>query len=807
MKKHTKIKGMLLTLASLLSLTACEDKEEMMQFEFVSTIEQMQSDNNAKVHLVNEEWIYWEPNDKISISSDTWTGTPSMGYLTGSGGQYEDYNGTFLSELTWDSKYFLGLHPYSDQNVITHSGTKADFSTIKLLVPTTQGYRNDVSFATDVIPMVAWYGGEWDDKPHSEAFNLNFRAMAAIVRLQFYNATEGQHNITSITVEEVSDTPKPLTGLFPVLNYKTYDPFLDKNVSNIENVGYTITLQMPGGSLPFMKDSLRSFYLVLPAVAHRDVTTDYKLRVTVNTTDGHFTKDVSVHTRRNGITYLRAIGITSLTAGEWDVEPGLVGNGTEERPFKIYTLADLTHLRDCFNNPRTGGDVYINGQKVTANTWFRIMRSDIILNKTNWTTGINNFTGHMTYYSNAARTTHGITNRSCVPLFNSIGTYGHVKGLAIVTDSLINLSTDAHVDTLDYSPLCHTNKGTIENCRNISNTISTDDNKRFYGKPGGVSTYAGICVMNKGTIIGSDCGVIRILHNNSDFGGICKNNQGTIKGCILSSPASIAGSGGDRGGICLTNEGVVQDCYTDISYNNFTDAANWGGIVYNNQNGASHIVKNCYMSANAILRANGTVGGIVNTNGGIVDYCYVETHALSGNNVGGIVANLNGGEVRNCFIDDSSLFITLRTVGGAHYAGGIVATQSGGSITNCYALLKHFVVSSSDATGIYGTLVGHMTTTSATVNNCYTLEVDATTPQFYGTKTNGTLTNCHLVGGTQADVNDCITTVDNTTLGTLLSSLNSNRGTNGYEWTRGSTPSAHSAPSLKAPTATKYRHR
>lgn len=821
--KHFKIAALLLT--SLLALTACED-DQVARYDFTATVEQMASENNnSKVYLLNEEWIYWEIGDMISIGCDqgipeTTDGSPKgSAYLTGASGDYENYNGSFATTLNWGAKYFLSLHPYDAANVITQEAEgSANFTTIKLRLKPVQTYRNDekgdYTFDRQVLPMVAWYGGEWTSSPYT-AFNLDFRSLAGLVRLQFYNKTTNA-NITSIVVTEISDSPKQLCGMFDVKNYKTYDPHLESAANTTEN--QTVTLSMPGattenpgsGSLAFATNDLKSFYLVLPAVAGRETTTSYKLQVTVNTDRGSFTKNVTVPVRRNGITYLQAIGIT-----EWDgttsrTEPGLVGNGTQERPFKIYNIKDLRHLHQCFENPDGSGNVYINGQQVTADTWFRIMRSDIKLNNLNWPSGIKNFKGHMTYYSNAAgagsRVTHGITNRSCRPLFHSISAYGHVKGLAIVTDSLLDFNNLGSGS--DYSPLCNTNYGTIEDCRNISPSSGvTDENKRFEGKTGQGSCYAGICVENRGTIVGCDCAVIRDLNNSSRFAGICyNNNTGTIKACVLASPASISGAT-RAGGICYRNEGIVEDCYSDISYNNTAnESTNWGGIVYQNATGSSHIVRNCYLSANAIIRTRGNVGAIVCENNANVDYCRNESSSLYGSNVGGIVATLAGGEVRNCYVDDSALFITLYPASGTHSAGGIVAEQTGGSISNCYSLVKHFVVSSTDATGVYGTLVGRITAPTATVNNCYALEVDAATPQFYGTKTNGTLTNCHLVGGTQPDVNDCITTVNNTTLGTLLTNLNANKPANGNTWLRGSNTDK-SAPMLAAPAGTKQRRR
>ena len=64
--KHFKIGALLLT--ALLALTACEDEQQVASYDFTATVEQMASENNnSKVYLLNEEWIYWEMGDMISI--------------------------------------------------------------------------------------------------------------------------------------------------------------------------------------------------------------------------------------------------------------------------------------------------------------------------------------------------------------------------------------------------------------------------------------------------------------------------------------------------------------------------------------------------------------------------------------------------------------------------------------------------------------------------------------------------------------------------------------------------------------------
>lgn len=807
--KHFKIGALLLT--ALLALTACEDEKEAVRYEFTATVEQMASENNnSKVYLLNEEWIYWEMGDMISIGCDQGIPDPTDGspkgsaYLTGASGDYENYNGSFATTLNWGAKYFLGLHPYDAANKIKEAGAgDANFNEIKLRLKPEQPYRTDekgdYTFDRQVLPMVAWYGGRWDDSPSSTAFNLDFRSLAGLVRLQFYNKTGAAHTIQNI---EVTCADKQLSGMFNVNNYKTYDPYLSS--TSTDDVNKKVTLTMPGGGLAFEANALKSFYLVLPAIAGRDVTTNYTLTVKVNTEDNkYFQGTVTVPLRRNGITYLRAIGITNLETN--GAEAGLVGNGTEARPFKVYSYAELLYLRNCFNNPE-GGNVYVNGQKVLPTTRFRIMRNDITLDPATWDRGIVNFQGKLDYAANESAQDNntsnpGITNNTLYPLFESISTGGEVKGLTVRCSGTIEATTQNNI-----SPFCLTNNGTIENC-NINSAGST---LTFNAKKNGTTIFAGICHTNSGTIRGCGCTVrgtfTRLNSSNpTHFAGICYTNSGTITGCYASSDMLVGGSAAQAAGICHTNNGTVNDSYYAARLNN-VGATAWGAIVYQNNN--SGTVTNCYSGDGATLlstQANSSIGGIVGLNSGTINNCRCYTQ-LRADKVGGIAVSHSAGTIKNSYINDSLFVLTVNASTSAHYAGGLVAEMSGGTLDNSFALVNR--VTTHDNSALYGSVVGHLT--GGTINNCYGLSTSSTSTKFYGDKTGGTLTLCHLVGGTQADV-DCITTVTNANLADLLTSLNANRGSNNA-WTRGTlsgndTFDKDRAPSLVVSSSSKHRNR
>lgn len=799
--------------ALTLTLAGCNDDDIKREYTLNATMEQLQDASNTKVRLYNEQWTYWEYNDNITVRGDQ-SVKQDLGWLVGSSTDYEDYNGVFATQLEEiegnTSTYFLALFPANDNHVIANNNNSSNkcFTGTTIYLEKTQHYRDDSSYARDVLPMVAWYGGRaWGDNPDTEDPNpprLDFHSLAGLVRLQLLNGTNSTKHISSITLTSLAGsggyTAKRLHGSFPIQNLYVFNASLGDSAytSGDEN---TLTLDMSqaeGGSLVFAPNDLKSFYIVLPAFHGMDTSSCYRLQMTVNTTEGDaFSKTFSVRTRRNGITYLRAINVTNFSSGPSN-NPTLVGNGTSTRPFKIYTLDDLVYIRSCFANPAGDGFVYVNGQKVTANTWFRIMRSDINLSPSVWNEGgISNFTGHMTYYANVSNyhdTTAltGITNNSTKPLFESIGANGVVDGLAIRCDSTITIGGN-------YSPLCATNNGKIVNCHT---------GKQAAGRSpyiGSATSFSGICALNNGIIEGCGCSYQGQTSTGAKFSGICNINNGTIRGCYAASPMEVTGPT-TAAGVCHDNNGTVEDCYFAARINNGT---RWAGIVYNNNSG--HTVQHCYFGDGSMLFAD-TVGGIVAVNNGTIDYCWGNGN-LRGDKVGGIAATVgSNGTITNCYINDSAYYFTIRSTGTRHMGGGLAAeVMSGGSIRNSYVVMRNIM---QPAGSVFGAVVGYIRT-GGTINNCYGL-MDSTTvtPRFYGTSQSDALgsvfLHCHLVSGTQAGVNRIYaknsTDGELNDLDELLNDLNTNRGTY-VEWER-SNSGNNTTPQLKAytrPTSKYFR--
>ena len=740
---------------SLFTVSCEKEKEGEGSYSFSASIENLSTEDAAtKVRLVDEQWVYWEVGDSISIASDK-SSSPTAAILANTGGpNYPDFNGTFISELPWESQYFLGLFPYSANNVASGSDGSSDFGTPKIELVARQPFRSDLTFARKVFPMVAWYGGHWDETPGS-AYNLDFHSLAGIVRIQFVNATP------ACTIKEVritSTDDKQLKGIFDVKDYKKDNPYLSSTSTAEEDK--TVTLYCGDEGRSFANGELVTFYLVLPAFDPSvAANSQFALRMEIENTSGKVcTRTFSARVRRTGITYMRALEVTNWESGVTAVR--LSGNGTAERPFRIYSVDDLVYLRDCYNSVERK----INGQDISANTHIWLMRSDIVLNSTNWNMGIKNFVGHIEDKSNAD--VPGITSTSSHPLFESVNAGGTVERIALKAE--VNYSGES-----DFSPFCVTNRGTLKDCvlkppvANPSGVVSSP-----------FANLAGICVNNYGTI--EACrneGNLSAAARN--IGCIClfNENGAVVKSCQLSTPF-LVNRASCVGGIVYENKAgaTVRDCLYAVSTTGST--SRWGGIVYQNNGTVEH----CYVNNSIITTLS--LGGIVNKQlGGTINYCDCRAQ-LHAPNVGGIVDTISGGKIVNCFVNHvSAQIIRTSSTSANRSAGGIAAYMLGGSIENSFVNVPHITAQGSG--GVLGGLVG--TCTGGSAVNCYSYETTAAAPSFFGSNTTATFTNCYLVEGTQTGITSKTEAQAKANDG-LVSDLNGNVPSGGKSWVLSGVP-------------------
>lgn len=725
-KMRHRIFHILLGFVALVLMTGCRHDLELVPVVFTATLEQPTNDDGSKIYLDNERWIYWEVGDEISIAGDN-SSAAATGRLINASFDADRFNGVFTTTLEDAATYFLGLHPMDSRNVIAGHAGQADF-TAKIYLPDTQtrrtDERGDLTFDKQIYPMVGWYGDTGGDTA-----NLDFHALAGIVRLNLFNLSGDQKTLKQIEI--TSEDNRQLKGLFNVNDYKIEDPYL----TPLENttVNQTVILYCGENGLPFSASYLHTFYLVLPALHGRGDTANYYLSMKVIATDNtYMIKKFRVPVRRTGLTNMQAMGITDWSDGSDASDngagtPGLSGCGTQSRPFKVYNINDLTYMRDCYNVGGGTGTRYINGQPITENTYITLMRSDIELTNENWEVGIKNFVGHFNTVSNMSNP--GIIDHCHnAPLFESIGVNGEVDGITL--KSAVTFSTHG----TGVSPFCNTNNGTIRDC--VITTIPGSADKNISMD----APFAGICVHNLGTIEGCRFQSKVELGNGENFAGICIENSGTVKGCQLASVAlTLDASGTTAAGICYSNltDGTVCDSYFAADVAN--SSIDWAGIVFEN----SGTVEHCYFSATGHIYTSEDAAGIVmNNTAGKVNYCWV-AGPMRGVNISGIVQNLSGGQVINCFNSHNAM-ITLTDANSV--GGGLVGSMSGGSIENSYVYditMMRLVMSA-----VMGGIVG--SGTGGTINNCYDYESSHTV---YGNVSSGvTINHSYIVAGSQSGV-------------------------------------------------------
>ncbi len=446
---------------------------------------------------------------------------------------------------------------------------------------------------------------------------------------------------------------------------------------------------------------------------------------------GTFTKNLKVDIRRNCITMMQAIDIQNWAPNTGQTNVHLVGCGTKERPFQIYTYKELVEARDACNSGNT-----INGQQITQNTWFKVVRADITLNEGGsagqandaahsqdrtygpWTEGFRNFKGHFRCSSNHP-TLHGIVNNSPVPLFESVSSEGEIDSVTVRGTVRVNSTKGKNL-----SPLCLENSGKLSNCVNQVNYDCKDN-------------VAGVCAVNKGTIYGCRNEGTLTTSNNKNIAGICLENQSgkKIRYCVVLATAQMKGGNNSHiGGIVLTNSGIVENSYLNVNMSNAN--GDWGGVAYSNAGDIQH----CHVAG--ALTTKGQVGGICNLNTGTIVDCYNQmTHLQGSTYVGGIAAYMTAGTVRNCYVDGTSDG-TITSNNNSAQVGGMVGYITGGDIMNGYCVFNcHLGHSNNDGSQVGGCVGTVNSTNDVTIWNVYSSYNVGFIGSLMGTK--ATISNCY----------------------------------------------------------------
>lgn len=674
----------------------------------------MGQEYDGKNFLLNEHFLVFEPDDEVLLWKDSTNyalaHSSSEGrtvQLWGSeahdsrGYSYRDNNNDKY-DFTTDELY--GVYPSSAMMSGTggeHPIDKVSTTNLKpepiINYPSSWNYRaddkSDFTFGKEAFPMVAYRAGNG---------NIGFHSVSGIARIQLFSVSSAASEIQSIKFTEVGNehesVSKQISGSFTVKGIKTEHPFVEGN----DKTPSESSIEICGIGKQVSETNLLTFYLPLPATKsgyNESVTVEnYNLRMVVSNKDGNtFTKDFSVDIRRNCITMVPAIQIKGWTASaEGDVH--LVGCGTKARPFQVYTFDELVKVRDAYN----AQNGTINGQALTENTYIAIVRNDITLddpyntsssdkhNQWNshgvWSVGIKDFKGHLVMRSNHP-TLHGICNNSRIPLFESVTSLGHVDSVSIrggfvKETEMVN----------NYSPLCWTNEGTMNNCVNLCHA-------KMKGN------MAGICITNSGTLNGCrNEGKLEDMStaDGTRLAGICLDNSGTVQNCVA-IVSGVLSTRNTAGGLVHTNTGMVRSSYVNL--NNTSGKGHLGGLVYQNDSK----VQNCYVNGSFSTLTSYGVGGIAYVNAGYIVDCRNEMLSLKGSKcVGGIAARMTGGEIRNCCLRGPG---NITTNTDQVECGGLVGYMTGGMIENCYNVFNCHLGHSNQGSTVGGA-VGRIETTS-----------------------------------------------------------------------------------------------
>lgn len=686
-------------------LTSCKDEVELIDVDFSSLMEQPNGEDSSKTYLAMERYIHWESTDKVMVFSgddgpwtDDWTQrrevsvVPSSDKRFGSislpGFQYADnYYGIYpsISAVSDNPKQIVFPSSYDYSGVSVESGVTG---------------TNYLSYPKPGFPMVAYHNSTdrwYHDTDNENLPAFDFHSLVGLVRLQFSLSSAASFNLSKIVISNYDNNAK-IAGKFNIydIGLDSHGDYIDHNepyVSFRDNET-SITLNM--GKITVAPGKLITIYVPLPATENaRTNTQDYKLQLDFYDYESNtikYRKGVDAKIRRNQISFFPVLYLDKIST---DADyTGIVGCGTQQRPFQIYTPDDMIKVRNAFNNGTT-----INGQTVTNDTYFRVVRSDIVLGSS-WNEGIRNFKGHFTYSAGHA-TNAGITNNGSAPIFESIDAGAVVEG--------INVKGSATANTNPFSPLCHTNNGTISDCHFLGSLSS------------GSRNLAGICAVNgtTGRLVNcSNRGTITATATGSSAAGICYTNNGTISAFTITS--SDVKAQNSAAGICYTNTGTVENSQVNLSYGSQSTPITYGfgGLVYTNE--TTGIIRNCEVLGS--LFSTQEFGGICHTNKNLVDACRVGITFVRGATVnesqyvGGVAARQTGNnaaEIRNCF-NSSAQSANLQA--GVGYCGGIVGFISSGYVRNCFTNLEVAYTNLNH----YGMIAGYIATPSGnTIQNCY----------------------------------------------------------------------------------------
>lgn len=443
------------------------------------------------------------------------------------------------------------------------------------------------------------------------------------------------------------------------------------------------------------------------------------------------------------------------------------GSGTEEDPYQIGSLADITELANNVNN---GVSTY-SGEyfKITAN--ISNVTKPIGMGK--WEGGNLVFR----YFSgNIDGDGHTITlNIPEIMYTRHSALIGYMKGSATIK----NLTVDGNVvgnfasaGIVAYIESNDSDSFNFINCHNKANI-----NVRYNDYGGIIGGFYG-----KGSLTISDCSndgsitsIDGVFGNIGGILGFCQNGNVTINNCTNSGEINCPKSqqiGGIVGNIGLMNKesmsNFITNCTNTASINGLFRLGGIAGYI------KYTTINKCESKATNIIANKTYAGGIVaeaDVNS-IIRNCINKTdivYKYDGDyyyeHIGGIVGKANNAIIENCYN------IASVTAENAYYVGGIVGKTDNVTINNCYNGGK-VVGTTKDGLDYTSVLIGQYS--GGTYTNLFSRCDDGSCSNIYAYKSNtpSTIENCKFFKHPSETNDECNVEPDTRGDNSLLQALN-----------------------------------
>ncbi|MBP5468191.1 MAG: hypothetical protein J6Z11_02980 [Candidatus Riflebacteria bacterium] len=560
-----------------------------------------------------------------------------------------DYANGNTFTITTEDKATVSLKSVSEAFPVKDSPIELEFSKD---IPWTVQDQEKISIDNDVI--ITSY--QYNDKvlalgfsgklQYSKTYKVSVADFEAVVNNDNLTFTTQSLEVTPV-ISSASQNIAPNTeGLLSVLQPKFFVNFGKEIASTTLAIG---SIKFNGGDLPESCEitfDAASTTATIQFTENLDYYTEYQLSVTGYTDDD------------GGVINSTETPLTFTTSYPEDI----VGEGTEESPYLIFSEAHLRKLNETTPvNYLTGNAYFKQMMNITLNDpWVPIGDNT------------NSFTGH---YDGNDKSISGIrfSNNS-----SYVGFFGKISNSQIASLTI----KDVDISLGEYSYLAAL-AGYSEN--SIIEGISIEDNISIISE----DAYSG-CLVGY-----AENTTIRNISGDAVITISSWNRTGAVAGSLSDS---------DISDVHIT--GTVK-----ISAN--TDEV--GGLVGVISNTAEHSVINCSVisNENGFVRGRNYVGGLIgncsgNTN---ISQCYAKIPVSGKTYLGGLVGNIAEGSIVNCH---SNCEITAENT--VSYVGGLVGKCTV-NVATSYA--QGNINLNCTAASYVGTLLGFLGNSNS-VEKCFT---------------------------------------------------------------------------------------